>query len=625
MPFQPLEQARRLWLGLIARLRSGWLAAVVGIAHTRSLTRGPNFPNSLRLNRTTGGYGQFGFTRRRGSGPQGNGRRGPTPAKEFDMRNAVRTALASLGLVVSLLIPSAALADPGEPHSDDIPVPAPTNPVTPPGIEGMQLLGAADKDGTINSDIAFYGNLAYVGNFDGFRIIDISDPSQMQVLSDTTCRANQGDVSVFSGHGNRRYLLQSIDRTVTAPDCTAVDTPTVQETDEFGVPWTRAKFGYEGLRLFDVTDPTNPQYMHFFRTECGSHTHTLVPDHGQVHAYVASYPLLSQITPQEDREAAGDLFCDPPHSKISIVSIPRHDPASGTVKTQPLHEGTEPYDNDGPPSSHEHPDGSVEWHGTAPPFQACHDHQAFMPRDIMVASCAGDLQYWDISDPANPTSNVPGRVTLIQREVDTDDPATPADERLESFDFVHNATVTWDGQMVAAVDEAGGGVQARCDGDQTWRGFTWFYPLVEPGTPVDGFGELGRYIIPRPQGTETCVSHNGNVLPTTNGRYWQVQAYYQAGNSWLDFTEPGAAEEVGFSDLEDATGAADSWSTYWYNGTMYANGGLNRRPGTNRGFEAYQLIGSDGVPVKTRGWSSLNPQTQETWQVPRGPKKKNRP
>jgi hypothetical protein len=113
------------------------------------------------------------------------------------------------------------------------------------------------------------------------------------------------------------------------------------------------------------------------------------------------------------------------------------------------------------------------------------------------------------------------------------------------------------------------------------------------------------------------VSHNGNVLPTTNGRYWQVQAFYQGGNSWLDFTDASAPAELGWSDLEDATGAADSWSSYWYNGVMYVNGGLNRRPGTNRGFEAYTLVGSNGKRVKTRNWAWLNPQTQETWQVPK--------
>ena len=46
--------------------------------------------------------------------------------------------------------------------------------VAPPGARNMTLVGNADKDGTINSDLAFWGNLAYAGNYGGFRILDIS-------------------------------------------------------------------------------------------------------------------------------------------------------------------------------------------------------------------------------------------------------------------------------------------------------------------------------------------------------------------------------------------------------------------------------------------------------------------
>jgi hypothetical protein len=410
---------------------------------------------------------------------------------------------------------------------------------------------------------------------------------------------------------------------VVTPECPSADTATINEQDEFGVTWTRARFGYEGLRLFDVTDPRNPQYRAFYRTECGSHTHSLVPDprRGMVHAYVASYPLLTQITPQIDRPVADamGLNCDAPHKSISIVSLPLGDPTAGTVRKEALSSDTEPYDNDGPATQHTHEDGTTEWHGTAPPFQACHDHQAFMPRNIMVASCAGDAQYWDISDPGNPTASDGERHTHIQREVREDDPDTPENERWESFDFMHNATVSWDGKVAAIVDESGGGVEPRCDGENTKRGWTFFYPLVKPGHEVDGFDDLlGRYVIPRPQGTEICVSHNGNVLPTTNGRYWQTQAFYRGGNTLLDFTDPSAPFEAAFADLEDTVGKADSWSSYWYNDVMYVNGGLGREgPTGNRGFEAYALFNEDGDRIHTRDWKSLNPQTQEVWQAPR--------
>jgi hypothetical protein len=531
----------------------------------------------------------------------------------FTFRQGLAAAVTAAALLAGGTI---AIADPGEEHGHDgIPTPAPTLPLTPPGSSNFTFMDAADKDGTINSDIAFYGKKAYVGNYDGIRIVDISKPSAMEVLSDTTCRANQGDVSVFKTPDDRLILLQSIDRPVTAPDCSGVDTGTTTElegpdgqftTDPTGAETrTRSRFGYEGLRVFDVTDAENPRFLRFYRTRCGSHTHTLAPDpsNGMVHAYVASYPLLGQITPQVDRaqsDALG-LTCEAPHRMISIVHIPLGDPTAGTVAQKPLSSDTEPYDHDGEPRVE---NGAQV--GNHPPFIACHDHQAFLPRDIMIASCAGDAQYWSIKARGNPTSADGEPHTHIKRE----------DGTTESFDFVHNAVATWDGKVAAITDESGGGVEPRCDGPNTKRGWTFFYPLVEPGQPVDGFADLlGRYSIPRPQNTEVCVSHNGTIVPTKNGRYIYVQAFYQGGNSLYDFTNPAAPVELGFADLESDLGKADSWSTYWYNGTVYVNGGLNRRGATgNRGFESYS-IDNKGLRIHDRNWRYSNPQTQETWQA----------
>ena len=101
------------------------------------------------------------------------------------MRSIARTGLLALPFAM-LMFAAAAVADPGDDHGhDDIPVPPPSQPNFGSGIEGMKLLDVADKDGTINSDIAFYGKRAYVGNYDGFRIFDISKPKQMELLSDT--------------------------------------------------------------------------------------------------------------------------------------------------------------------------------------------------------------------------------------------------------------------------------------------------------------------------------------------------------------------------------------------------------------------------------------------------------
>jgi len=545
--------------------------------------------------------------------------------------------LAALSAIGCLVMGGAAIADPGEDHGHDgIPVPPPSLPATPPGIFKMAMIGQADKDGVVNSDLAFDGNLAYAGNYDGFRIIDISNPSNPQVLSDTKCRAVQSDLTVFRGTGGKRYLLQSIDRAVTTADCSATDTPLVQNYEDpqgnnrpadAGGPQpneqvrNRADFGFEGLRLWDVTNPAAPVLLRFFQMACGSHTHTLVPDtsRGKVHAYVASYPLGSGITPAEDMQQAGDLACVAPHRKIGIVSMSLANPAAGVVKHHPLSADTEPYDPDGPAQNQ---DGKQS--GNAPAFQACHDHQAFMPRRIVIGSCAGDAQYWKITNPAFPTSNVEGRHTHIKRENGT----------VESFDFIHNAVATWDGRIAAISDESGGGGEARCDGENSKRGFTFFYPLVEPGQPVNGFTSLrGKYLLDeRPLGSEICVSHNGIVLPI-KGRYRMVQAFYQGGTSYYDFTNPAEPNELAFADVDDAKGCTDAWSSYWYNNHVYVNGGLNRRvqggpngacrtnpagvAADNRGFEAYRLFARGRDQVVTRKWTRLNPQTQEEIHVPR--------
>ena len=102
------------------------------------------------------------------------------------------------------------------------------------------------------------------------------------------------------------------------------------------------------------------------------------------------------------------------------------------------------------------------------------------------------------------------------------------------------------------------------------------------------------------------------------GRKLMTAAYYQGGNTVVDFTDLSNVREVGFADLEDATGKADSWSTYWYNGKVVVNGGLNGRgPSGNRGVDVFRLTGSLGsVTKKAKKWAYSNPQTQEAWQAP---------
>jgi hypothetical protein len=96
--------------------------------------------------------------------------------------------------------------------------------------------------------------------------------------------------------------------------------------------------------------------------------------------------------------------------------------------------------------------------------------------------------------------------------------------------------------------------------------------------------------------------HNGNLIPVA-GRYLLAAAWYGGGTSVVDFTNPTAPHEIAYYDAVSGRGAADTWSTYWYNGAMYAND-------MTRGVDAFNLIGSATNGSAT--WSHLNAQTQES-------------
>ena len=506
------------------------------------------------------------------------------------MRRPLRLLCAAASVALILGLPTAASADPedhvdshGGFNHDGQPPEAP--PFVGPQSQGMPLVGNSDKDGTTNSDLAFWGNLVFSGNYDGFRILDVSDPKNTVVLSDFVCRGPQNDVSVAKA-GDRLLLFQSIDSAQTKASCdgtaagNSADNPIISEGGS-----NYRKFGFEGLRMFDVTDPSHPVFLDAMPTACGSHTHTLVPNPADemLHLYVSSYPLATGRTAPSEVAAAGSLACVTPHQKISIVDVPLDDPTGWSARQKSLSDDTAA--NRG--------------------FKACHDINVFLPQDVAVASCAGDAQIWDISDPANPTASNGEAHTHIY---------SPSAE--DQFEFIHSAVVTWDGKYFAIMDETGGGGSSECDGPpepdgDTEHGFYYFYEMVEPGDPAPPLES--RFMIPRAQGAEICVSHNANMVPVS-GRYLMSAAYYQGGNTIVDFTDVSEPTEVAYSDLVDTVGAADSWSSYWYNNRVYVNGGLNRRVETNRGLDIHNVI-LDGR-LKAKRFAHMNPQTQEGFQQP---------
>ena len=386
-----------------------------------------------------------------------------------------------------------------------------------------------------NSDLAFWGDYAFQGNYNGLNLWDIADPAKPRLLVEKACPGSQNDVSVYQG-----LLIASVDSPRTSEVCTPAAAPA-----ELPV--------WEGLRIFTWNGGEGASIDHIasVATDCGSHTHTLVPEpeKGRLLVYVSSYsPSTTNVN------------CQPPHDKISIVEIPLDDPAAAKVIAEP-----------------------VLFPGTtgASSTSGCHDITVYGAIDLAAGACMGNGMLMDISDPADP--QVVSRFTHPE------------------FSFWHSATFSDDGETVIFTDEWGGGSAARCKStDSPKKGVDAFYDVSDPANPV----HLADFKIPRPQtAQENCVSHNGVLVPH-QGRDLFVQAWYQGGTSIIEFTDPANIREIAYYDRGPVSSASlvsgGHWSSHWYDGMVYGSE-------IARGFDVLkESVGSHAVVQPY-----LNAQTQE--------------
>ncbi|HEX6417772.1 MAG TPA: hypothetical protein VFZ77_04725 [Acidimicrobiales bacterium] len=398
----------------------------------------------------------------------------------------------------------------------------------------------ASAPGVTQSDLAFRGDHAIAGNYRGFRIIDISEPGEPEVVTDFACNGAQSDVSVWGD-----LVFQSVDSPQSHGGCDSTNV-------------TASTPGmFEGIRIFDISDTTAPVHLASIATACGSHTHTLLPKGDTAYIYVSSYPLGA---------AANGPNCQQPHNKVSIVEVPAGDPAAATVHEHQLDAGTE---------LAVYPLGAA---GTFS-FRACHDMSVFAEVELLAAACLSESQLWDISDPLAPE--------LLWR---FDDPVV----NTANIDLWHSSTFSWDGSIVAFGDESGGGGAARCVDPDDQQGRIWFLD-TETGEV------LANYKIPRSE-SGTCTMHNFNFVPL-RGRNVLVSSAYTGGTTVVDVDKliAGASEaEAEIGHYRPHGGSA--WSSYWYNGFIYANDIL-------RGVDT--LLLSDPARAGDQKLPHLNPQTQE--------------
>ena len=394
---------------------------------------------------------------------------------------------------------------------------------------------ATPDDGRFsNTDLAFEGQYLYQGNYNGFQIYDLEDPNTPMLALSVVCPGGQGDVSVYEN-----LVFMSAQETRGRLDC-GIE----------GVADSISSERMRGVRIFDVSDLSNPMQVAAIQSCRGSHTHTLVvdPDDSEnVYVYIQG---TSSVRPTEELPgcSGGEPDDDPNTAlfRIEVVRVPLDAPEDAEIVNMPrIFADAETGNIAGLWAGGDHGTGTQDTRRT----HQCHDITVYPEIGLAAGACSGNGILLDISDVVNP------------RRID---------EVLDpNFAYWHSATFNNGGTKVVFTDEWGGGGQARCRASDppTWGANAIF--TIEDGEMTLG----GYYKLPVPQTeTENCVAHNGSIIPVP-GRDLMVQAWYQGGLSIMDFTDPENAFEVAFFDRgplsAEALFTGGYWSTYWHNGRIY--------------------------------------------------------
>src|SRR5258708_5426616 len=198
--------------------------------------------------------------------------------------------------------------------------------------KGMSLVshsGKADSLSSIvgltfaNSDLAFSGNTVIQGNFSGFIIWDDAKPKAPIMKKVVVCPTDQGDPSVYG-----TLLFISVETTRGTTDCGLVSA-------RDSVVANRAR----GVRIYDISDLSNPKRITVAENCRGSHTHTLVEDPRDkrvIYIYMSgSGPIrsaselagCSDKTPEEDPSSS--------RFRIDVVRVPLAHPEQAKLINSP--------------------------------------------------------------------------------------------------------------------------------------------------------------------------------------------------------------------------------------------------------------------------------------------------
>ncbi len=324
----------------------------------------------------------------------------------------------------------------------------------------------------MNSDAAFQGNYAFVGNYNGVNIYDISNPAAPVLVTSLSCPGSQNDVSV---HKNLLFVSVESDNAQARLHCFD---PTQRRR--------RRQTRFRGIRIFDISDIERRRVQVDGVQTCrGSHTHTLLrpkDDPNNVYIYVSG--TAGVRTSDGDRglrrqQRLRRRTPNPSLWRIEVIKVPLAAPSTAAVVGEPRlfadgdrrgrRPAERPADAEAPvrvtsPTAaacvpgHEPDHGGANW-SPSPITDACHDITVYEEIDLAAGACEGNGILIDISDPANPK-----RIDAV---------ADPL------FAYWHGATFSNDGKAVLFTDEWGGGTGARCRAtDQLSWGADAIYEIV---------------------------------------------------------------------------------------------------------------------------------------------------
>jgi uncharacterized protein (DUF305 family) len=430
-----------------------------------------------------------------------------------------------------------------------------------------------------NTDMAFSGDLLVAGSYHGWNAYRLGEDGVPNLVTSVVCPGGQGDVSIVGD-----ILIMSVQDSRARKDCGLQ-----------GVQGRVSEDRFRGLRIFDISDITNPRQVGQVQTCRGSHTHSVVAaDDRRIVVYNSGTSYV-----RDDSELAGcfDTAGDETALfSIDVIEIPLADPARSRIVDSPRVFAR---------------DGQIAglWRGgdhgvteAGEPTQdtyvtnQCHDITVFPAKNIAAGACSGNGIILDITDPLKPL-----------RIDDVTD---------KGFAYWHSATFNNDGTKVLFTDEWGGGGRPRCQaGDPRNWGADAIYSLADGQLSFESL-----YKLPAPQSDkENCVAHNGSIIPVP-GRDIFVQAWYQGGISVIDFTDADNPVEIAYFDRgpvdEDQLITGGYWSAYWYNGRIYATE-------IARGLDVFALEPSEFLTAEEIAAAEaaqypgdvFNPQTQTqmTW------------